>query len=145
MSRHGYVEECDDYWQSIRWSGAIKRALRGRRGQAFLRDLVVALDALPAPRLIGEELENENGEFCALGAVGRVRGLDMSKLDTEDHHALSAAFGIPRTLAAEVMYENDEGAGTPERRFAHVRRWALRNLRPETLIGEPEPELETDE
>jgi hypothetical protein len=48
MSRSGYDESCDDNWGLICWRGAVASALRGRRGQAFLRELVDALDAVLA-------------------------------------------------------------------------------------------------
>lgn len=56
MSRSGYTEDCDDNWQLIRWRGAVASAIRGKRGQAFLRELLAALDAMPEKRLIADAL-----------------------------------------------------------------------------------------
>lgn len=56
MSRSGYSDEIDDQWLSIMWRGRVTSAMRGKRGQAFLRDLVEALDAMPEKRLIAEYL-----------------------------------------------------------------------------------------
>jgi hypothetical protein len=56
MSRSGYTEECEDNWQTIRWRGAVKSAIRGKRGQAFLREMLAALDAMPEKRLIAGDL-----------------------------------------------------------------------------------------
>lgn len=108
MSRSGYIDDCEDQWASIRWAGALKSAMRGKRGQAFFRELLVALDAMPVKALIAESLVVE-GEFCTLGALGAARGLDMSHLDPEDPTQVGEAFGIPESLAREVVYKNDEG------------------------------------
>jgi len=119
----------DDTWALIRWRGAVESALRGRRGQALLRDLITALDAMPEKRLIQGELQ-AGSEVCALGAIGRMRGIDMAKMDPEDYERVAPLFGIAEALAREVMYENDEGdyLETPERRWERMRKWALDNL-----------------
>lgn len=127
MSRSGYTEDCDDQWALIRWRGAVKSAIRGRRGQAFLKEMLSALDDLPDKRLIEGELE-AHGAVCAIGSVGAKRGLDMGKIDPYDRETVAGTFGIPLALAAEIMYENDEGAGywreeTPEQRWRRVRNW----------------------
>jgi hypothetical protein len=84
MSRSGYNDDYDlDPWQGIRWRGAVASAIRGRRGQAFLRELLVALDALPEHKLIANELEKD-GAVCALGAVGKARGLALAGLHPDD-------------------------------------------------------------
>jgi len=61
MSRSGYIEDWDDQWGLICYRGAVKSAIRGRRGQAFLREMLAALDALPEKRLITEELVIDGG------------------------------------------------------------------------------------
>ena len=55
MSGSGYNDDCDG-WALIRWRGAVASAIRGRRGQAFLRDLLAALDAMPDKRLVADAL-----------------------------------------------------------------------------------------
>lgn len=130
MSRSGYTDECENTWDMIRWQGARKSALRGRRGQAFFRDLIAALDAMPEKALIAEELEL-NGQVCALGALGRQRGMDMQELDPEEPVQVAAAFGISETLARETAYINDEDGRrgeTPEERWIRVRQWAEQQL-----------------
>lgn len=130
MSRSGYVDDVDNNWDWIRWEGARKSAIRGRRGQAFFRDLIAALDAMPEKRLIGDVLVVE-GDVCALGALGRQRGMDLDALDPEDPEQVAAAFGISKTLARETVYINDEDSPrgeTPERRWHRVRQWAERQL-----------------
>jgi hypothetical protein len=130
MSRSGYTDECESNWDWIRWEGARKAAIRGRRGQQFFRDLIAALDAMPEKALIAEELELD-GQVCALGALGRQRGMALQELDPEDPQQVAAAFGISQTLARETVYINDEDGpreDTPERRWKRVREWAERQL-----------------
>ena len=56
MSRSGYVDDMCDEWALIRYRGAVKSAIRGKRGQAFLREMLAALDAMPEKRLISGAL-----------------------------------------------------------------------------------------
>ena len=125
MSRSGYSEDLDS-WDLIRWRGRVASAMRGKRGQLFLQELLKALDAMPEKALIVDELETEEG-VCAIGALGRSRGLDMRTIDPEDPGQISAAFNIAEPLAQETVYENDEGGlrpETPEQRYVRMRAWA---------------------
>jgi hypothetical protein len=139
MSRSGYVDGFDDNWRQIIYRGQVASAIKGRRGQAFLRELIEALDALPEKELIADQLvDNElicdDSRVCALGAVGLRRGIEMRGLDPEDHDALAQTFGIARRMVAEIEWENDEafwaGQETPEHRWRRVRAWAQDNLKP---------------
>lgn len=130
MSRSGYTDDCDSQWELIRWRGAVASALRGKRGQVFLREMLAALDALPEKKLIRNDLERE-GAVCAIGSVGKARGIDMSKIDPDDRETVAATFGLVGALAYEVMYVNDDDGPyneTPEARYARVRRWAESQL-----------------
>lgn len=142
MSRSGYSDDCGG-WNLICWRGAVKSAIRGKRGQAFLIELRDALDAMPDKRLVTDMLEAD-GQYCALGALGAARGLDMSKIDAHDRESVSQAFGIAEALAAEIVYENDESPGdlvqdevgrwrlirdTPELRWQRMRKWVENNVR----------------
>lgn len=113
MSRSGYTDDNDDQWASIRWRGAVKSALSGKRGQAFLRELLSALDAMPEKELTTAELQVD-GQFCALGVVGQARGVDLAQVDTEDWQQLSSTFGIAESMAREIMYENDDCVANEE-------------------------------
>lgn len=142
MSRSGYSDSCDG-WDLIRWRGQVKSAIRGKRGQAFLRELIAALDAMPEKRLVKQEFEAD-GEVCTLGCIARVRGLDMSKFDPEDGsvgYDIGAALGIAQQLAREIMYENDDfvvwdpikgrlrdDALEAERRWKYMRDWVAKQI-----------------
>jgi len=127
VSRSGYT---DDYETIELYRRTVLNAVRGKRGQAFLRDLLAALDAMPSKRLIPHELVNESGEVCAIGSLGVQRGVDMSQIDALDRDSVAKAFGIAPSLAAEIEYLNDEwhAPETPEQRWARMRRWVERML-----------------
>lgn len=136
MSRSGYDDDYGDYdpWGLIRWRGAVKSATTGKRGQAFFRDLLGALDALPEKKLVVDQLEAADGSVCALGALGRSRGIDMSDIDPENSDRVSVAFGIADALAREVVYMNDEHGSykeTPEQRFTRIRAWVASQIKRE--------------
>jgi hypothetical protein len=142
MSRSGYSDDDEDPLALGRWRAQVNSAIRGKRGQRFFLDLITALDALPKPRLVSNELESVEGDVCALGALGKLRGVNVTDLDTHDHVELSETFNIASQLAAETMYVNDEDIdrrASPEERWAGVRRWAISKLRKETLVPEIEP------
>ena len=112
MSRHGYVDDfIDDQWAHICYRGAVKSAIRGSRGQAFLRELREALDDLPDKRLCANDLQRADGMVCAIGAVGKKRGIDMTEMDAEyatDNGDLSKMFDIAESMVREIEYENDD-------------------------------------
>ena len=153
MSRSGYIDDIEQ-WDLIRWRGQVASAMRGKRGQAFLMEMWKAMDALPEKKLIANDLEKD-GAVCAIGSVGKVRGIEMSEIDPEDYERIAAAFGIPHQLAQEIMFMNDEvergeyviaygppkprsyGSdvyvfvpSTPAERFARMKKWIEDNLRP---------------
>lgn len=128
MSRSGYSEDLDQ-WDLIRWRGAVASAIRGKRGQQFLSDLLAALDALPQKRLIRDELQDAQGEVCALGSLGVKRGIPLSEIDPYDYEEVSKRFNIAEALAREIEYENDDRwYETPEERFNRVRAWVVEHL-----------------
>jgi hypothetical protein len=144
MSRSGYIEDCDDQWALIRWRGAVKSAIRGKRGQAFLREMLTAMDAMPVKRLIAHELEatdlipvshggvHEVEPVCAIGTVGKTRGIDMSKIDPEDYDTVAGKFGIASPMAREIAWKNDEcgrSRETPEERFQRMRKWIVSQIK----------------
>ena len=105
MSRSGYIDDCENIGL---WRGCVTRAIRGKRGQQALRELAVAMDAMPDKALAADSLVNADGEFCTLGVLGQARGLNMAPLDPEDPDAVAEAFNIAPAMAREIVYENDE-------------------------------------
>jgi len=133
MSRSGYSDDCEDIGL---WRGAVQSATFGKRGQKFLSDLLVALDAMQDKRLIADELVTADGSYCAIGVLGAARGLDMTKLDPEDRYAVADAFNIAPALAAEIVFENDERwtlDNSPENRWIRMRQWVSDQI----LKGQP--------
>lgn len=146
MSRSGYSDDCGG-WDLICWRGAVKSALKGKRGQAFLIELRDAMDAMPDKRLVTDTLEAD-GQFCTLGVLGAKRGLDMARIDSHCRESVSQAFGIAKAMAAEIVFENDERDGkyelqadgrykliheTPERRWLRMRKWVDSHIEQVTL------------
>jgi hypothetical protein len=129
VSRAGYSEDLDQ-WSLIRWRGAVMSAIRGKRGQALLREMLAALDAMSDKRLIVRELITEQGDVCALGSVGHARGMEMSKLDPEEYESIAVAFALPEALVREIEYLNDECGWkeTPEQRWARMRAWVAAQI-----------------
>jgi hypothetical protein len=108
MSRSGYTDDNEDNWALICWRGAVKRSMRGSRGQAALRELAAAMDAMPNKSLAAESLVTEDGQFCTLGVLGQARGIDMNAIDPEDWDAVAAKFNLAPAMVREIVYENDE-------------------------------------
>jgi hypothetical protein len=144
MSRSGYTEDVEDPWPLIRWRGQVASAIRGKRGQAFLRELVEALDALPEKKLIAHEFVVYAPSFvpptlskhvvpgvCAIGSVGLKRGVDLLAVDPDNYDRIAAIFGIAHQLVQEIEYINDEALcyATPEQRWQKIRDWAVQQLR----------------
>lgn len=134
MSRSGYYEgyDDDDQWQLIRYRGMVASATRGKRGQALFKDILIAMNGMPSKRLIARELEQKDGAVCAIGAAGKLRGVDMSKLDPEDAETVAGKFDIADCLAREIVWENDECGRrkeTPEERFIRMRRWVRSQIK----------------
>lgn len=141
MSRSGYIDGLgdDDPLAYGRWRGIVASAMRGKRGQALLKEMLAALDAMPKKRLIAKELEDgEFGGVCALGAAGRARGMNMAPIDPDDHDTVAAAFGIATPMAQEIMHINDEHGPhneTPEQRFIRMRKWIESQIKKDDMPG----------
>jgi hypothetical protein len=131
MSRSGYSEECE-YLEIYRAN--VERAIKGKRGQAFLKEMAKALDEMPEKKLIKNDLITESGMVCAIGAVFKARGLDLEGVDPDDPESVAQAVGISRSLAAEIEYVNDDRylcSGrdeTLEERWTRMREWIQEHL-----------------
>lgn len=132
MSRSGYSDDCDG-WDLIRWRGAVTSALRGRRGQAFLRELAAEMDTMPQKELIEEELVTEDGKCCTMGVICRSRGIDASGVNPENSDAVAEMIGLSPAMVQEIAYQNDECSWreeTPEQRWIRMRRWVAEHIIP---------------
>lgn len=115
MNRSNYGDGYDT-WQTIMWRGAVSSAIRGKRGQTFIKELIEALDAMPDKRLITGQLQKD-GCNCALGVVATARNVDTAPIEfPEDQYEIDEwhsqrvadALNIADALAREVMWVNDE-------------------------------------
>lgn len=148
MSRHGYSDGDDEPYPGA-WALYARRvanAIRGKRGQQFLREMVEALDAMPVKELAARTAVSGDGaKCCALGAVAVRRNLDVSPIlyteadDEEDDGTwttewLRDALGLTDALAREVVYQNDEGGRSyhggesDAERWQRMRSWAAARL-----------------
>lgn len=137
MSRSGYSDDCENLGL---WRGAVDRAISGKRGQAFLREMAAAMDAMPEKALIADAIVDSDGNACAIGTVALARGIDVSTIDPGDAEQVAQTFGIARALACEIEYLNDECGEsyrdgklhmeTPAERWTRVRSWVEKQLTP---------------
>lgn len=128
MSRSGYHDDLEPLSLG-RWRAQVASAIRGKRGQKLLTDLLQALDAMEVKELISNELESADGQVCALGCVGKMRGLDMKNIDPNDSDTVAEIFDIAHQLAREIVYINDEGYfATPAHRWQYVRNWVAEQI-----------------
>jgi hypothetical protein len=131
MSRSGYSDDCETIGL---WRGSVYRATVGPRGQRLIREMIVALEAMPSKEL-ADDLFVDGDRVCAMGAVAVARGIAperLARLDETDPGQVGRLLDIPRSLAAEIAYENDEWAkGDDEDRWRHMHSWAVSNLVPE--------------
>lgn len=131
MSRSNYSDECDG-WALIRWRGAVNKAIKGARGQQLLKEMLAALDAMPVKRLITNDLIQPTGEVCALGCLGKARGVNMDDIDPEDPESVATLFGVAPALVQEIAYMNDDyyrWITTPEKRWELIRGWVAKQIK----------------
>lgn len=143
MSRSGYSNDCYDEDNRIHlYRGRVANAIRGKRGQKFLRELLVQLDAMPERRLTTSQLQAD-GQVCTLGVMTRARGIDTSdpnewQFDVDDWSQnewvidnLVGHLDIAEPMVREIMYMNDDGTWkmeTPEDRWRRMRNWVARHI-----------------
>lgn len=122
MSRSGYTDDFEIYDPLVigRYRQAVNCAIKCKRGQAMLHELLAALDAMPEQRLAAESLVTADGEYCTLGVLGKARGIDMSVLDPDDAVQVAATFGIAESMAREIVYENDDSRNDYEWRDIEI-------------------------
>lgn len=139
MSRSNYSDECDDNLAAGRWRGAVHSAINGKRGQKLLTEILAAFDAMPVKELGADALVTAEGQYCTLGVLGAVRGIDMTVIDPENYNAVAKAFDVAPALVREIVWLNDDwiiaerfidGKWTynpelPTDRFNRMREWVL--------------------
>ena len=126
MSRIDYSDDEEDYaGQYNLWQGNCNRSIRGKSGQAALRELEAALLALPNKRLIRNAVAC-NGDVCAVGAYvllkraqkagstleGMQRVLEVEMGPEEDQEdietdELGVEYGMPKLVAWSLVALND--------------------------------------
>jgi hypothetical protein len=118
------------------WRGAVTKAIKGKRGQAFLLKLKESLEALPQKRL-AKNLVCKDGEVCAIGSLVARQGGDISRFEKYIDHGvvdekLSDHFDVAPALVKEVMFENDQDFGwtndNPEQRYIRMLNWVNENI-----------------
>lgn len=144
-----YCDDSMDFGQYALWEGNATRAIEGRKGQKFLREVERALVEMPVPRLIAGSFSLE-GEVCLLGACAVQRcvdaGLDrqVALAYVEDHWGGERdedaacvgkrSLGLTYVLAWELTYLNDGHPeldpcpGTPEERWARCLAWVRERI-----------------
>lgn len=144
MSRSGYVDDYgDEGWELALYRGQVSSATRGKRGQALLKDILIGMNGMPVKHLIAHELEESDGAVCAIGAAGKLRSVDMSKIDPDDIETVAGKFNVADCLAREIVWENDEigevlewdnnkrrwREETPAERYKRMRKWVRSQIK----------------
>lgn len=148
-------EEEDFQNQAFLWEANLERSIRGRKGQAALRELEAALLALPEKRLVANETVGADGMVCAIMALAQHRGYQgdttlPKQPEWDDPDAenspywdefeyeeavegamlkIASGIGVPPMVAKAIIYENDnEYVKTPEARYSRMLAWVQRQI-----------------
>lgn len=115
--RIGYSEDEDYPGQFELWQANCRRSMKGKAGQAALRELEAALLALPDKRLIAHKMIDAEGDVCAIGALAKHKGRDIlaePHIGPDDEfegdgemEEIGVELGMPRLVAWKVVCEND--------------------------------------
>lgn len=129
MSRSGYCDDLEPLSLG-RWRAQVASAIRGKRGQKLLSDLLNALDEMEQKELIADELIATDGAVCALGALGKKREYKMAGVDVNDADLVASMFDVAPQLAREIVSINDDGYyATPTERWGYVRQWVANQIK----------------
>lgn len=142
MSRSGYSKDYDCYVDypnaSALYHANVERSIKGKRGRSFFQELANALDAMPEKFLISHDLIDDEGGYCAMGAVFKARGLDTREIDPHDPDQVGKHLGITECMAREISFQNDddfnyagnyENPETPAQRWIRMRAWVAEKLK----------------
>ena len=140
MGRHGYVDDLEQKDLAM-WRGRVTSALRGKRGQAMLRELAAALDAMPEKRLISGLLKDQDGCVCTTGCILAAKNVpDIVDDEGDDHGWIAGHLNVAECVVQEIEYKNDEYGSawdlkegkwipeTPEQRWTRMRAWVDKQL-----------------
>lgn len=87
------------------------------------------MEGMEQKELIENSLEKD-GQYCALGVVGKSRGIDLRRLDPDDYDHLAKVFGISAALVQEIEWINDQwSAKYPWMRWDYVYTWVRENIK----------------
>jgi hypothetical protein len=127
MSRSCYSEDYGDEYpgQLDLFRANVQRSIRGKQGQARLRELRDALLSMPVKALY-DDLWRSGDQVCALGAWAARFSPSVAVSNDADDHDIATALGDvgwPRLVVLEAVYLNDD------REFEYVKaegppRWA---------------------
>lgn len=160
MGRSGYSEydgdDAESQWAYIRARGATASALRGHRGQRFLRRLAEALDSMPVKALCriptasdgpldtktwkripppgADRLGLPDGRVCVLGAIVRASGGNSAEVDATDHDGLGRMLDIAPRIVRELEWMNDDryaDVGDDAARWKYLREWVSEHINTE--------------
>lgn len=119
MSRTGWYEMDDRDQDAIlrmgRARGQIASATRGRRGQAFLRLALKALDNMEDKRLAAHTFGvGDGGCMCLMTSIATEtgRGSVLTDVDLEDGETvcelMAAKFDVADVLVKDLVWDNEE-------------------------------------
>lgn len=144
MSRSGFYEADSGDWEEVlavgRTMGQVASATRGKRGQAFLKLALAALDGMEDKRLAGGTFGvAQGGCMCLLSSLatetGRASvlspGRDLEGDDTicDD---MADAFDVAPILVRDLVWDNDENAPRdPHERWKYMRNRIARAIKEE--------------
>lgn len=134
MSRSGFYEMDDWDRDSMlamgRYRARINSAKRGRRGQAFLKSALAALDRMEDKRLAGGTFGvGQDGCMCLMSSIatetGRASVFTGRDADWDGEgmcYALADAFNVAPVLVQDLVWDNDENAPRdPAKRWGWMR------------------------
>lgn len=147
MNRSGYTSDIGDHLEYGRWRGQVASSIKSKRGQAFLKELASAMDAMPEKVLIKNNLVDDSGNCCTIGVICKKRNIDTKEVDCSDPESVGGIVGISKQMAAEIEYWNDEvgedlvNTGTesnpswkwvdetPQERWKRMREWVEKHIK----------------
>ena len=133
MNRVNYQEDATP-WEFLRYRGAVLSAIKGKRGQKLLKDLLEAFDSMQIKELVANELQGESG-VCTLGCIAKAKGMDWSNWNDFKSDIISKELNIAKSLVNEIAFENDEicyfdkdSEKTRKKRWQKMRTWVERKI-----------------